>query len=454
MRIIGLIPSGAALAAALAPPVALGAFALFASSGTAEAQTRWHCGCSAHVGGSQASNDLPTDCDYSSNTPSSAYDPTTIYEIPVVVHVIMNSSGSGALSNQDIIDQIARLNEDYSGATLGMGSDSGIRFRLATSDPAGAATNGITRSTDDTWFQDQGNYPAALAWDTSRYLNLYTLSPMFGALGYVPDIPQGGLVGTPEDRVVMSFMAINNPMFEMVVAHEVGHYLGLYHTFGMGNSCANANCNDEGDLMCDTNPHRTPTQSCGGGASSCGSPEPDHNYMNYLSVSCMYEFTPEQIQRMRCTLENWRPTLARAGTLGVRYCQGTPNSTGLIGSIRAAGSLLASDNSLTLSASNLPAGQFGIFLTSMTQGFSPGASGTSNGNICLGGTVGRYNRAGQILSSGMGGEISLALDLTMTPQGGAFTSVSSGQTWNFQGWHRDGVGLGSNFTEGLEIQFQ
>ncbi len=140
-------------------------------------------------------------------------------------------------------------------------------------------------------------------------------------------------------------------------------------------------------------------------------------------------------------------------TLGSNYCPGVVNSSGTAGVMSAVGSSSAAANDVTLTADGLPPSQFGIFITSRTQGFVPMGGGTSNGNICLGGAIGRFNRAGEILPTGGAGTISLALDLTDIPQGNGTVTVLAGDTWNFQAWHRDGVGLGSNFTDGLEISF-
>lgn len=142
------------------------------------------------------------------------------------------------------------------------------------------------------------------------------------------------------------------------------------------------------------------------------------------------------------------------GMIGTNYCMAAPNSSSQVGVMSALGSTIAASNDVTLMAVNLPSNQFGIFVTSRTVGFSPGAGGTSNGNICLGGAIGRYNAAGQILTTGSTGEISLVLNLAATPEGGSIVSVTSGQSWHFQAWHRDGTGLGSNFTDGLQIDFQ
>ena len=143
-----------------------------------------------------------------------------------------------------------------------------------------------------------------------------------------------------------------------------------------------------------------------------------------------------------------------ATPIGTNYCMAVANSSGQIGAISAVGSDVVAANTVTLTASNLPNQQFGIFIVSMSQAFIPGAGGTSNGNICLGGSIGRYSLPNQIASSGSSGEFSLALDLNQTPQGAMFVSVGSGETWNFQAWYRDPVGVGSNFTDGLEISFQ
>ncbi len=138
---------------------------------------------------------------------------------------------------------------------------------------------------------------------------------------------------------------------------------------------------------------------------------------------------------------------------GTNYCTAVANSTGLPGVMSAAGSSVVASNDFTLEASQLPNNQFGIFVTSMTSSAGTPAVG-SNGNICLGGQVGRFTLASQIVSSGASGMFSLTVDLNAFPQGNGFVPVASGQTWFFQAWYRDGVGAGSNFTDGLEMTFQ
>ena len=118
----------------------------------------------------------------------------------------------------------------------------------------------------------------------------------------------------------------------------------------------------------------------------------------------------------------------------------------------AVGSLIASDNNVTLSASNLPVGQFGIFVTSLTDGFS---MVPSSGNLCLSGQIGRYQALNQIQQVDANGEFFFQIDTTMMPQPAVTVPIQPGETWYFQAWHRDFVGgmASSNFTDGLEIPF-
>lgn len=141
-------------------------------------------------------------------------------------------------------------------------------------------------------------------------------------------------------------------------------------------------------------------------------------------------------------------------SLGTPYCGPAPlNSTGQSGEMSASGSLSIAANDLVLRASGLPNNQFGIMVVSDTQGFVPGVGGTSNGNLCLGGAIGRYSRAGEILGTGSTGEFSFMIDALAIRRPTGNVPAMPGETWNFQAWHRDGVGLGSNFTDGIEVTF-
>jgi hypothetical protein len=263
------------------------------------------------------------DCDYFNTNPTAAYAPNGVLRIPVVVHVITNTSGQGNLSDTLIRSQITVLNEDYramTGTPGAGGTDTQIEFFLATTDPTGNPTTGITRTTNNTWFNDIGAYYATLAWNPQRYFNIYTNSAGGGGtLGYTADLPQGpsGVVGTTADRVVILWSAFGRPALGgapydqgRTLTHEVGHYLGLFHTFEGG--CSTSACHTTGDRICDTASEANPEFGCPAGAVSCSStPDPIHNYMDYTDDTCMTNFTQEQTWCMRCTLQSYRPLLAQ-----------------------------------------------------------------------------------------------------------------------------------------------
>jgi len=130
----------------------------------------------------------------------------------------------------------------------------------------------------------------------------------------------------------------------------------------------------------------------------------------------------------------------------VNYCSATPNSSGQTAGIIAAGSTSLADNALTLTAFQMPPGQFGYFLMSNTQGFLPNLGGGA-GNFCLGSPFRRF--AGAITQVDAFGEINLALDFTNLPGGTVFLP---GDEWNFQAWFRDIPVGNSNTTNGVRVR--
>lgn len=136
--------------------------------------------------------------------------------------------------------------------------------------------------------------------------------------------------------------------------------------------------------------------------------------------------------------------------VGEAYCSpANVNSTGMEARIDGRGCDLAAANRLILTADQLPVNQVGIFLTSRTQGFVPFFGG-SQGNLCLGGLIGKFSEQVQI--SGPGGSFSIEVDLTTIPP--LSHTVQPGETWSFQAWYRDmNPGPTSNFTDGVEVTF-
>ena len=297
-----------------------GALALAFTITAADAQqlpgNRTRCATPELGSGNQAASPTAGDCSLTATNPSSAYAPTFVYDIPVVFHVIQSSSGQGYVSPAQIQSQLDVLNEDFRalpGTAGGGGVDAMIQFHLATKTPTGQSTTGITYTKNDAWFADGGQYYNTLAWDPTEYLNIYS-NDASGTLGYVPSVPQAGGVGLPTDRIVLYWQVVGKnapygaPYGEgRTATHEVGHYLGLYHTFQ--GSCGQSSCSGGGDLICDTPPESTPTYGCPASKSGCSSNAAIHNYMDYTDDTCVWEFSSDQVRRMRCTLEFWRSDL-------------------------------------------------------------------------------------------------------------------------------------------------
>lgn len=141
--------------------------------------------------------------------------------------------------------------------------------------------------------------------------------------------------------------------------------------------------------------------------------------------------------------------------VGTNYCDpSVPNSTGMGAAIEAVGSASVAANDLTLVSTQLPSFSFGFSIVSTSTGFVMNPGGSA-GNLCLSGAIGRYVGPGQIMNSGLAGQLTLPLDLTQTPQPTGIVAIQPGQTWSFQTWFRDSVSgtPTSNFTNGVTVMF-
>ena len=95
--------------------------------------------------------------------------------------------------------------------------------------------------------------------------------------------------------------------------------------------------------------------------------------------------------------------------------------------------------------------EFGYFLASLSQGFVAAPPG-SQGNLCLGGQIGRFNQ--HVLGSGPQGDFALEVDTTALPVF-PIVAIVPGDTWHFQAWFRDvNPTPTSNFTDGLSIEYE
>ena len=126
------------------------------------------------------------------------------------------------------------------------------------------------------------------------------------------------------------------------------------------------------------------------------------------------------------------------------------------------GSAVGADNDAVLRAFNLPANEFGIFATGLAP-IAPGTINSGNGTLCINpgaqGGLGRFAAANQIKNTGAAGEITLDTnagewDLSMIPTSVGTYAAAAGVTSYFQGWHREQVGAGFNFTGSCSVSWQ
>ncbi len=268
---------------------------------------------------------VQTDCDGDSTTISSMYAPDQTFVIQVVFHIVTNTSGAGTVDDAHVQSQIDIMNEDYQAIANSHGADgtnAKVKFVLARFDPQGNPTTGIDRVTNNSYFTEghSGSSPmkTALHWDTTRYLNIYSNDlDSQGLLGYATFPFESA--GQPVDGVVLAYQSVGlNPAYAPYdlgasATHEVGHYLGLYHTF-QGPQASNDGCAgssdpyQQGDLLADTPKEGSANYDCAPIASGCVSGEmsPIENYMDYSKDSCMTKFTSEQADRIRCSIITYR----------------------------------------------------------------------------------------------------------------------------------------------------
>jgi len=237
--------------------------------------------------------------------------PTDPVVIDTYVHVIRDDAGNGDASAQMIDAQLAVLNDAYDGGSDG-GAPTRFSFRLA----------GVTRTNNSAWYtMTPGSAAERNAKDTLRQGFLADGSPDPRALNvYLANIGQGllGWATFPssfsrdpyDDGVVVLTASLPGgsaaPYNEGDTGtHEVGHWLGLYHTFQGG-------CNGAGDSVADTPAEKSPAYGCPTGRDSCrrdSGEDPIFNFMDYTDDYCMFEFTAGQASRSSEMWETFRTVL-------------------------------------------------------------------------------------------------------------------------------------------------
>ena len=172
--------------------------------------------------------------------------------IPIVFHIVNNNPD--AITDQMIYDALVQLNDAYAHRNIyasdPTGVDTHIQFCMAKKNPTGGKTNGIDRI--KSYYQDidvdleAGQLSKLSDWDPSKYANVWLVNSIQGEIapstftcGTWTRTPYGGYASAGVGAVVSSLAA-------PLVAHELGHYLSLLHTF-TGMNCLNNDCTTDGD---------------------------------------------------------------------------------------------------------------------------------------------------------------------------------------------------------------
>lgn len=215
--------------------------------------------------------------------------------INVYFHVINKGPGveNGDIPATWITRQMQVLNRSFAGQTGPGAAGTAFSFVLA----------GVDRTTNEEWFymgfgsKAERDAKAALRQGGAADLNIYT-NAAGGYLGWAT-FPWSYEQHPEVDGVVIHYLSLPGSSFEPynegdTATHEVGHWLGLYHTFQGG-------CSAKGDYVSDTPAEFYPAFNCPVGRDTCTRDpglDPIYNFMDYTDDPCMYLFTGEQGTRM------------------------------------------------------------------------------------------------------------------------------------------------------------
>lgn len=281
------------------------------------------------------------------------YSDRGLITIPVVVHVVWNTAAenvSDAVINQ-MINQLnadyRKLNSDFNtvrSAVQPSAGDAQLNFCLASVNPQGQPTNGIVRvqsaeacfdPNTETNKMKSTSTGGSSPWNPTQYMNIWVCdlcgSGSLQTAGYAY-LPTPGMHGSNIDGLVVD-CSIGLGNGNRTATHEIGHYLGLHHTWGdlSGNACGNVFPNTD-DGFGDTPDSAEPIFFCNGTINTCtGGPSYGDQYENFMDYSdCTAMFSNEQCAYMNNVLSSTRSSLLNSTactTIGGPTAQFTASAT-------------------------------------------------------------------------------------------------------------------------------
>ena len=258
--------------------------------------------------------------------------------IPIVVHILHGGEPMGTgrnISDAQIQSQIDVLNEDFRRTNSdqnnapavfrNLGADANVEFKLACIDPNGNPTNGINRLLVSSPFRLSRFYGGGAdenttgikftakggkdAWNTNKYLNIWVCeleegigNILYGYSQYPWEFASKSLT----DGIVMNYNIFGRSVYPSpfnkghTLAHEVGHWLGLFHIWGV-TACGDDFVADTPTQYGPSNSYTCPTfpkLSCNNGPNG----DMFSNFMDYTGDNCKNMFTNGQVARMRAFL--------------------------------------------------------------------------------------------------------------------------------------------------------
>ncbi len=247
----------------------------------------------------------------------------TTITIPVIVHIVKHQEDE-TVSDETVFSQIDALNRDFNAHNPDLNkvpqefkkyiATSGIRFCITNKDTNGNATNGILRirtnikviGLKDSLFDTK--LGGSTAWNSNKYLNIWVANTgeYITGIGSFPNLVPANKSGVVIHPRYFGKNSTSKFGLGRVAVHEVGHFFGLYHTWG---KVTDTICSTD-DEVADTPLQLLAYSGCPNYPQySCGLSSLFMNFMDYVNDPCMLMFTEGQMQRMLTTIATYRAGL-------------------------------------------------------------------------------------------------------------------------------------------------